>query len=109
MNHEIVNLLSAKVSTPASSEELSLGGEVIAFAIIERPFVNIAVSTTLVDFLINVQIRSNYVFNPKLWDAFSNSLDTGTLDLNSVVEGRRTIYKVAKKIATSKYNPTIQV
>lgn len=71
-----------------------LGGEVVAFAIIEKPFANITTGAVM-PYTMDVEVKSNYVYNPKLWDAFSMSLDTGKVgDMDEILnktflEGRR--------------------
>lgn len=88
------------MDTTTLTEAAVFGGEVIAFAIIEKPFTSISTGSAA-DWNINVTVRSNYAYMPKLWDAFSRSLGVAAEENNRpqmypaprkmqyVVEGRR--------------------
>lgn len=51
-----------------------MGSEYITFAIVEAPFRNLTTGA-LSSYGLAVDVRSNYVFNPIVYDAFSHSLE----------------------------------
>lgn len=92
VNHELVNALGNVFTTANLSEQKDLGGEVIAFAIIEKPFVAIDGNTNI-NFIMDYRVRANYAFSPKVYDAFANALEASAEEAkayneNSVVEGK---------------------
>lgn len=109
--------MQAKMKQADNTEELSLGGEVVAYAIIERPFAALTTGDRM-NFVMDVKVSSNYVFHPKLWDAFSNSLDLG-LDVSRIdelIEGKKkgpstypTRTLVTRGAGMHQYNPLIRL
>lgn len=105
VNHDLANTLSRKIDVTSSVEEMDMGGEVIAFAIIQRPFTSLETSGN-VAYSINVQVSSNYAFMPKLWDAFSKSLNAPETEFEQSVEGRRDRRYVIRA-AHNSYSPNV--
>lgn len=65
----------SRTVTSNLSELEDMGSELVSFAIIERGFTNLTTGANAV-FSMDVAVESNYVFQPKLWDAFARSLDS---------------------------------
>ena len=73
VNHSIANSLNKSVVASGHAEEFDLGAEIIAFAIVEKPFTDLSTGNAQ-NYSMDYQVDSNYVAMPKLWDSFSNSL-----------------------------------
>lgn len=75
----------------ASGEDGEFGGEIVAFAIIEKPFISNSTGANAT-YTMDFQIRSNFAFMPKIWDAFSRALAESAeseSEFKQVTYGRR--------------------
>jgi hypothetical protein len=72
VNHDIVNRMG--ISLTNVSDDNSFAGEIISFAIIESAFTPIS-GTTAIKYFVPVDTSANFVFFPKISDAFARSLD----------------------------------
>lgn len=89
----------------------------MAYAIIERPFAALTTGDRM-NFVMDVKVSSNYVFHPKLWDAFSNSLDLGSdiSKIDELIEGKKrglsmypTQTLVTRGMGMHQYNPLVRL
>lgn len=107
VNHEIGTQMGASIG-PGSTEEMSLGQEVVCFAIVEKPFVAINGGSNI-NYSIGLEIHSNFVYNPKLWDAFSNAIKHAPEEYERAAHGRLRRHVVRPGVQRiTKYNPTVQ-
>lgn len=115
VNHSLANNLNA-IATASSIEEVNLGGEVVAFAIIEKPFISITTGANAT-WTMDLSVRSNYAFMPKIWDTFSRSLDLSKeiepdfgeefnrLNLTAFGKRKPQMYKVSANNQRMNYSP----
>lgn len=74
VNHELVNRMGISVTNVA--DDNSFAGEIVQFAIIEKAYSSITgQNVTELSYSIRAEVNSNFVFFPKISDAFARSLD----------------------------------
>lgn len=93
VNHDIAGSLNRRVVATQVEEEI-FGAEVIAFAIVEKPFTS-TLGGTNVTWSTDMAVHANYMFMPKIWDSFSRSLDANNsasaieIDKHNIKQGRK--------------------
>jgi len=85
-------------------ESIALGNEVVFYAIIHTPGININASANTV-YAMDCNLHSNYVYNAKVWDAFARSLGDGqgSCDVNEAMKYVHGGF--IQRLITSPYNP----
>lgn len=78
VNHSLANNLQTQISSTVlgtQAENQNLAGEYVTFAIIENAFQNLTTGTNI-NFVMSNRVRSNYVYAPKIYDAFTQNIMT---------------------------------
>lgn len=104
VNHDIVSYMNVNVGLSGGLEMNVFGGEVVAYAIIHRPGQNITAGSNT-PYAIDATVRCNYVYTPKLWDAFARSLGNTSSTPRYKLKAKALHGNFLSRLIKSPYNP----